>query len=318
MGGPFRPLSKLKAPIVMSRNNKVVIYFKAHSILVTLILTCALLSFAPLKNLTYAKIMPPQKEIEITIGENGESFSRRNPQTGPIERHPSGLNFYTLHWPFNKMGTAIVRQGTVIIRFPNVISITGSEDMDYQEDGISEIHINSAITSSQTISHDEARLKTFAFLKVIHDSGWHTTIPRSMARIRGKDMNNYLLETGRHTTLDPMYIPTLAEWMQYSGLTTWAFYADHTYLTVQLTREHTLTDPLKPGAYLLSTNLEGENQHYRGYVDGLERPRWRELLMQEIVQIAKTRATAEAGFRSKGITIDDSYVDPPLPNFTTK
>jgi hypothetical protein len=101
-------------------------------------------------------------------------------------------------------------------------------------------------------------------------------------------------------------------------LTTWAFYADHVFLTVQITREHTLTDPLKPGVYLLSTSLQNEAEHFRGYIDGLERPRWKQLLRAQVEKLAQIRDKKEAAFRLKGVAIDESYVDPPLPDLSKK
>jgi hypothetical protein len=263
-------------------------------------------------------IMSNETPIELRVGEKGESFTRRNPTIGTVDRQPAGVNFYELNWSTQTMGTVIVKQGPLSLNIENVISVTGTEDMDLQDEGILEIKINSAITNSEMISHDEARVKTLAYLQKIYQSGWKILLPRSMARIRGKDMNNYLLETGNHTTLDPLYVPSLAEWMEYDDLTSWEFYADRVFLTVQITREHTLTDPAKPGAYLLSTNLQSESEHFRRYVDGLDRARWKQLLMGEITQLAKKRATMESNFRAKGIAIDEAYVDPPLPDLSTK
>jgi hypothetical protein len=262
--------------------------------------------------------MSNEMPIELRLGEKGESFARRYPSIGTIDRQPAGLNFYELNWSTRAMGTVIVQQGDLKLNVENVISATGIEDMDLQNEGILEIKINSAITPSEMISHDEARVKTLAYLQKIHRSGWRILLPRSMARIRGKDMNNYLLETGKHTTLDPLYVPSLAEWMKYEDLTSWEFYADRTFLTVQITREHTLTDPTKPGAYLLSTNLQSESEHFRGYVDGLKRTQWKQLFMSEITESARDRATMETELRAKGIAIDETYVDPPLPDFSAK
>ncbi|MDB5935613.1 MAG: hypothetical protein JWQ01_2957 [Massilia sp.] len=262
-----------------------------------------------------ANVMPNGTAIELHIGEKGESFVHRIPALA-VDRQPAGLNFYTFRWSVHSMGAVIIKHGTLQLPIENVISVTSTEDMDYIDEGISEIAINSAITHSEKILHDEARVKTFAFLQGIVRKGWKVTIPRSMARIRGKDMNNYMLEDGKATTLDPSYIPTLSEWMRYEDLTTWEFYFDRAFLTVQISREHTLTDPTKPGVYLLSTRLQNEPQHFRGYVDGFDRPRWRELLLPKITELAESRVKREAAFRIRGIPIDDKYVDPPVPNLS--
>lgn len=261
-------------------------------------------------------VMLNQPPIEIHIGESGKSFANRNASIAAVDRQPAGLNFYELRWPFQAMGSIVFKQGTKRLPIDNVLSVIGTEDMDFQDEGLLDIKINSTISKTEKISHDEARLKTFAYLQKINQLGWKPTIPRSMARIRGKAMNNYLLKTKKYTTLDPKYVPTLSEWMQYKDLTTWEFYDDHVFLTVQITREHTLTDPLKPGAYLLSTSAQNEAEHFRGYVDALERPRWKQLLRAEVEKLDRSRKRKEAEFRAKGVAIDETYVDPPLPELS--
>jgi hypothetical protein len=256
--------------------------------------------------------------VELRIGEPGESFIQRNPKIAEVDRQAAGLNFYELNWSTRHMGSVVVKQESLRFPIDHVISVTSTEDMEYKSEGISEIKIHSALTSSPLISHDEARLKLFALLTRIHEAGWKTTIPRTMARVRGKDMNTYLLQTRDYTTLDPAYVPSLEEWMQYRDLTSWAFYAGHVYLTVQITREHTLIDPSKPGAYLVSTCLQNEPEHFRRYVDGLQRPHWKRLMMAEIAQAAKSRAEVESMLRAQGVQIDENYVDPPLPDLSTR
>ena len=99
---------------------------------------------------------------------------------------------------------------------------------------------------------------------------------------------------------------------------TWALYADHVYLDVNFTRDHTLTDPAKPGAYLTSFTLKNEAEHFRGCVDSRERKRWKELLPAELLKLSPMRAEAEAKMRAKGIKIDETYQDPPLPNLANE
>lgn len=265
-----------------------------------------------------SNVMRSETAIELIVGEKGDAFVRRNPTIVNIDRQPAGLNFYEMSWSTKAMGKVIVNKGPLGLWIDNVLSVTSTEDMDYPTEGILEIKINSTITNSDTIDHDEARLKTFAYLQKISQLGWKSTVPPGMARIRGKDMNNYLLKTGRQTTLDSSYVPTLSEWMQYGSLTTWAFYADHVFLTVQVTREHTLTDPLKPGAYLLSTSFQNESEHFRRFVDGLERDRWRELLPGRVETLQRIRKKKEDAFRLEGVAIDENYIDPPFPVSTQR
>ena len=258
--------------------------------------------------------MPTTTPIELYIGESGKSFSARNATN--VDRQPAGLNFYELHWPFKSMGSVIIKQGVTRLPVDYVLSVTGTEDMDLHNEGLSDIKINSAISKEERISHDEARIKTFAYLQNITQLGWAVTIPRSMARIRGKNMSDYLLQTDKYTTLDPTYVPTLNEWMQYEDRTTWEFYNDRAFLSVQITRDYTLTDPLKPGAYLLSTNIQSEAEHFRDYVDGLDRTRWKQLLHAEVKNLTRIREKKEAALRAKGVPVDETYVDPPLPDLS--
>ena len=131
-------------------------------------------------------------------------------------------------------------------------------------------------------------------------------------------MTNYLLRTKHRTTLDPSYVPSLDEWMQMESLTSWKFYANHIYMTVTFTREHTLKDPTKPGAYLLSYELKNEPEQFRAHVDASQRNRWKELLPTELSELAQLCASKETELRLKGTTIDDSYVDPPIPDISKK
>jgi hypothetical protein len=186
--------------------------------------------------------------------------------------------------------------------------------LDFRKEGLLQFEINSALTESDLISHDEARLRFFSILQNLVRAGWKTTIPLSMARLRGKEMTQYLLTSKRRTTLDPSYVPTLDEWMQMKSLTSWKFYAAHMYLTVSFTREHTLTDPSKLGAYLLSFEIRNEAEQFRRQVDGLDRNRWKEVVAVALRELAAHRAKMEAELRFKGKTIDDSYIDPPVPD----
>lgn len=262
-----------------------------------------------------AQNMSSEKNVDLLVGESGAAFAHRVPSLTHIDRQPAGLDFYTIRWPISSLGTAVIKHGALSTAIDNVISVTSVENSDYPEEGLSDIAINSTITSSEKISHDDAKTKTIAFLREIVRAGWRTTIPRSTPRLRGKNMSDYLLAGGQSTTLDPDYMPTLDEWMSYEDLTEWEFYYDHAFLTVQISRLHTLTDPKKPGVYLLSTHLKSEPRYYRDFVEAKDRARWREFLMPEIIEMAAHRAQEEIAYRKKGIAIDESYSDPPLPTY---
>jgi hypothetical protein len=252
--------------------------------------------------------------VELRIGEKGDALLGRNPSVAKVDRQPAGLEFYELRWPSDTKGHVLIKHGITPVSIENVLSVTGVADNELDDEGMFEIRINSTLTNTEKISHDEARLRTFSLLEKISHSGWKVVIPRSMARIRGKAMTNFLIRAKKQTTLDPEHIPSLSEWMQLESLTGWQFYFDRVFLRVQFTREHTLTDPLLPGTYLISITLKSEMEHFRGYVKPRDRHRWKDVLPLAVAEIAKKRGNMESEFRGNGIAIDESYVDPPLPS----
>lgn len=259
--------------------------------------------------------MSKDTAVEIRVNESGKSFLERNTRRLHVDRQPAGLNFYEIRYPEGSRGNAFINFTAGQLSVERVISITGTEDMDFPDEGLSEFNINTEIVDSDLVSHDTARKKIYSILQNIADSGWKATIPLGMARLRGKSLTQYLLRTNAHTTLDNSYIPTLDEWMKLPNRTRWGFYANHSYLEVSFTREHTMTDPAKPGAYLLSFDLKSEDEHFRRNVEGSDRKRWRELVPKELKKLANARAAMEAELQQKGIAIDNEYVDPPLPNY---
>lgn len=258
--------------------------------------------------------MSKESMVDIKIGETSTSFSQRNAIGLKIDRQPAGLNFLELNYPQNARGKASINFGQRKLLIERVISVTGTEDMSFPEEGLSEFQINAEIAETDLIAHDDARLKMFEILRHIVQAGWKTTVPLGMARLRGKDMTNYQLRTKKFTTLDPAYVPSLEEWMAMESMTQWEFYADHIYLNVNFMRDHTLRDPSKPGAYLLTFGVMSEVEHFRRNVDGLERKRWKEILPKELRTLEQLRVDMEAAMRVKRVTVDETYVDPPVPN----
>ena len=251
----------------------------------------------------------------IRLGEQGEAFAKRYPSQINIDRQPAGLTFYSIDWKPSAPGTITFEHGKHTFTIENVLGVMGDQNIVYPEEGMSEMSITAGITAPEFISHDEARQQMFAVLQRILQAGWKVFIQRDDPRLRGKDALNYVLTTSSASSLDATYLPTFEEWMRIESMTNWFFYADHVYLEVNFTREHTLTDPTKPGAYLISFNLKNEAEHFRGYVGPNNRKRWKELLPAELAKLPPMRAEAEAKMRAKGVQIDDTYQDPPVPAF---
>jgi hypothetical protein len=261
--------------------------------------------------------MSKPRAVEINIGEQASLFAQRNYVPMKIDRQPAGLNFYQVRFPTNARGHAIINFAKNKFLIEHVLSITGTEDVDLAEEGLSQFHINSAITERDSISHDEARIKLLSIMKNMMNVGWKPTIPLNIARLRGKDMTDYLLVEDGYTTLDPSYTPTLDEWMRMRNLTSWEFYASGIFLTLTFTREHISLDPAKLGAYLLSYELTNEAEHYRTYA-GRRRNEWKTVLPGILVSLAKQREQMETEFQIKGKKIDRTYTDPPIPIYLRK
>lgn len=280
-------------------------------------LSCFLLYFVLSTNCLGAALST-RPAVEIEVGENGSSFASTNADRLKINRQPAGLNFYEIRFPRRERGTATLNSGAQKFIIENVLSITGTEDMDFKDEGISEFSIISAITESDLISHDEARVKFFGMLQGLTRAGWKTTIPLDAPRLRGEEMMRYGLRGKNQATLDPSYVPSLDEWMRMNSLTGWEFYANHTYLNVTFTREHTLTDSTRPGAYIVSVDLKNEAEEFRRHVDGRDRNRWKEVLPKQLKELVHERERKETELRLQGVKIDNTYVDPPIPDLTKK
>ncbi len=261
------------------------------------------------------KEAPISSNTIVHLGEQGEAFAKHYPSQINIDRQPAGVDFYSIDWKPSAPGTVTFEHGKHTFTVKNALDVSGYQNIDFPEEGMPELDITAGITAPEFIAHDEARQQMFAILQRISQAGWQIFIDRDDPRLRGKDAFNYVMTTSHYSTLDASYLPTFEEWMQIESRTIWKFYADHVYLEVNFTREHTLTDPTKPGAYLINFNLKNEAEHFRGYVGPDNRKRWKELLPAELAKLPPMRAEAEAKMRAKGVQIDETYQDPPVPAF---
>jgi hypothetical protein len=255
-----------------------------------------------------------QTNVTVHLGENGEAFAKRYLDQVNINRQPAGLDFYRIDWKTSAPGIVLFEHGKHSFTVENALDVGGYQNKDFPHEGMPELDITAGLTASDLISHDEARLKMFAILQKILQSGWKVFIDRSDPRLRGKEMLRYVQTTSSASSLDAEYLPTFDEWMEIPSNTTWSFYADHVYLEVSFTREHTLTDPIKPSAYIVNFNIKNESEHYRAYVGPDNRKRWKELLPGELAKLVPMRAEAEAKMVAKGFKIDETYQDPPVPD----
>lgn len=263
-----------------------------------------------------ATLMPQQ--VTLIIGEQGDSLFKRYPNILRIDRQPAGLDFYQIDWDKRPRGIVTVAHGKHSFMIEDVLGIMGVYNHDTSSEGITDFEIKSGMSEPppSLIPHDQARLKTYAILQNILHAGWQPFIWRDEPRLKGKIRQDYVLHDQSADGLDPNYLPTFDEWMKIKSRTNWLFYVEQMYLTVSFTREHTMTDPSKPGAYLLNFILKSEAEHYRGYVGvgSVNRAKWKELLPASLAKLPPIRAKVEAELRAKGIKIDEDYQDPPVPD----
>jgi hypothetical protein len=254
------------------------------------------------------------KKYNVKLSESGQDWLKRHPDKVKIDKQPAGLDFYLMNWG-RPRGVVKIEHGKYSFEIVDALSVMGTYNVDYPNEGISSIDISAgmSVPSPSLISHDEARIKMYALLKKIQKTGWKIHAGRGDPRIKGKDRLEYVLNDDKYIGLDLEYIPNFNEWMKIDDRTPWIFYADHQYLTISFQREPTLKDPLKPGSYLLDFELETETNYYKSQVDSRERKRYKELLPNELAGLAKVRREEEAKLKQKGIPIDESYEDSPLP-----
>ena len=295
---------------------------KFYSLLAVFLLVITLLScFACEKifektntTLLQKKALSMPQNIEVNVGEQTKVFFKRYPDKIRIVHQPAGLDFYKMDWDARPRPTVTIQHGKYSFNIDDVVGISSIYDHDLPHEGLSKFEIYSGLSSVELLPHDEARFKIYAILQNISRAGWRTTIYRSRPRLSGKERLDYALNLSDSIGLDTNYIPTLEEWMRIESYTSWSFYADHLYMSVNFDRERTLTDPLKPGAYLLTFDIKSEAEYFRGYVKSEDRLRWKELLPAELAKLAPLRAQKETEMRAKGVKIDETYQDPPVPD----
>ncbi|MET0320825.1 MAG: hypothetical protein ABW069_08920, partial [Duganella sp.] len=196
----------------------------------------------------------------------------------------------------------------------NTLSVTAIDEPLSQDEGIVNFSINAGISSSDLISHDEARKRFIFILKTIRNAGWKRFLDEGDPRLTGRDMLGYILNQSPASSMDADYEPTFEEWMKIPSRTTWSFYANHIYLSVDFSREPTLLNPEKPGAYLVTFTVNSENNHYKSYVEPRDKKNWKNALPAQLAALPSMREKAEAELRAKGFKIDETYEDPPKPN----
>ena len=256
------------------------------------------------------------QEVTIKLGELGPDFAKRYGSMVRVTHSTPGVDFYQIDWDKRPRGVVKLDNGKQSLVIEDALGVQAVQELrELKSEGLNSfsVYAGMSVPSPSLIPHDEARLKIHAILRGILDAGWKQVIERSEPRLKGKARQNYMFATSNLNGLDATYTPTFEEWMRVESRTPWSFYANGIYMEVTFTREPTLTDPAKPGSYLLTFNIKTETEYFRGYAGPDDRLRWKQVVPQELVKVAALRASKEAELRAKGVVIDESYQDPPVP-----
>ena len=255
--------------------------------------------------------------VSIKFGESGPDFAERYSGQVRVTRSTPNVHFYQIDWE-RPRGVIQVNHGDKSFVIEDALGVQAPQELgDFKAEGLNSytVFAGLSVPSPSLIPHDEARLKIHAILQRIMDAGWKNVIDIGDPRVQGTDRLAYALSTNNYIGLDATQVPSFDEWMRIQSRTPWNFYANGLYMQVSFTREPTLTDPKKPGSYLLTFNIKTETEYFRGFASPDNRLRWKEVVPQEIVKAKAERPKRESELRAKGIRIDESYQDPPVPTF---
>ncbi|WP_090137959.1 hypothetical protein [Limnohabitans sp. DM1] len=241
--------------------------------------------------------------VSLQLGMLADDFDRALGLEQRIDRQPAGLNFHKRRWPARLPGTVRLLHGGYSFDMDAVLSVMGTEDVERTAFGIERLSIGRGVTADDVIPHDEARLKTMAFIRQLLQIGWRPYYHRSEARLNGK--SSWADSDDR----DPRYTPSFDEWMRDNDHH-WKFEVDGVYLRLSVSRSYETPDPLKPGAYLMSLDLETELHKVRLWFPEEKRNNWKEHWAELMQYAVGQRAKEEAKARAQGLEIDTAYQDP--------
>lgn len=250
----------------------------------------------------------------IKAGMSPKEYNQRNAVHAKknIDKQPAGINFYEQSWNGKQKGTVQVDHGKYSFSIPNVLSSTGTEDTELPEDGIYKFSINSGITPDEFIAHDQARIQFMKFIQDIVALGWQPYIGYfSQPRLSGRDSLLYAQKKPSYAP-DPLYTPTLDEWMALRSNQSWVFHRDNIFLTVGYRRDNQFLEKDGAGVYLLTFRVMTRDAHARNYFQGDERDRWKDLWIETIKKTKIMRYKKEVELIKEGYHINTEYVEPKI------
>ena len=134
--------------------------------------------------------------IAIKIGESGSRFLRRHhlPEKGHINKQPAGLNFYKHRWSTKSPGRITVEHGDYSFSIPHVLSVTGTEDVEFMDAGLEQFNFRAGITAPDTVPHDEARQRFMDLLQHLLTLGWKASISYNYPRLMGQSRHFVIIK----------------------------------------------------------------------------------------------------------------------------
>lgn len=250
--------------------------------------------------------------IKIKIGEPGGQFLQRNklPAKGHIDKQPAGLSFYEINWSTKTPGTAMIEHDKYSFQIPYTLSVMGTEDVDFMEEGLAKFSINAGITAADTVNHDEARKEFIKLLQHLLALGWKPLISYEDPRLTGAQAYSNAEQENDYFGIPANYAPTFEQWMRIDG-GRWNLYADDVFLAIKFRRGVESKDPSMQ-AYLFSFDFHSKVQEAKAQFEGEERDHWQDLWVDKIKAMKKERYAKEKELIQRGFTIYTEYEEPKI------
>ncbi|WP_444997038.1 hypothetical protein [Aliikangiella sp. IMCC44359] len=255
----------------------------------------------------------PASPFYVQVGISPDEYNQRNPLyiKKSIDKQPAGLSFYEQNWSSKQKGTIHVEHGQHSFTIPFVLSSTGTEDTEYPDRGIDDFSINSSLQTEQFINHDEARLRFTETLQNLVHLGWQPYTELYSPRLSGQLSILYAIEDGIYEP-DPIYTPTLDEWMQLGSNHSCFFYINDVYMVVSFRRKRQMMDKDGQGVYLLNYKILTREAHAREHFEGDEREQWQNLWVEKVKEYKMLRYQKEVELIKQGYHINTQYIEPKI------
>ncbi|SCK08710.1 hypothetical protein [Vogesella sp. LIG4] len=248
-------------------------------------------------------------QVKVAFGQSGASLEQQYGDLTSANKKNFGLNFYYINADSRgKTMRAIIKTGTLETVIPQATLINAAEDRD-RKVGINNLLITAKVKEGGMQPHPIAHQYVLNLIQSLRKTGWRYYISETKPRLKGKAALDYFTQNN----IDPDYPLSFEQWMALPAPLTWEFYADHTYLTLQVDRDVNHLDPAKPGAYFISLTFTPREETERLGVDEKDRDHWRDTWVKRNLAFRALRNIKEAKLRAQGVPIDTDYKDPPLP-----